>query len=142
MRCAGQVFQQEPSEGLEASILRGFPGTSTFFLTVCPALRDMCASATPDRAQLADAAELLSGQIGIGYQSWKTGCIALGRYEAAVAVIVMATRKDQGEQIRHPDAYFRALVERGVRGTLHLDRSLYALKDSIPPVNIRKCESL
>jgi replication initiation protein RepC len=131
MRCAGQVSQREPSEGLEASILRGFPGTSTFFLTVCPALRDLCASAKPDRAQLSDAAELLSGQIGIGYQSWKTGCTALGRFEAAVAVIVMATRKDQGEQIRHPDAYFRALVERGVRGTLHLDRSLYALKDTL-----------
>ena len=131
MRCARQVSQRAPSEGLEASILRGFPGTSTFFLTVCPALRDLCASATPDRDQLTDAAELLSGQIGIGYQSWKTGCIALGRYEAAVAVIVMATRKDQGEQIRHPDAYFRALVERGVRGTLHLDRSLYALKDTL-----------
>nr|WP_301273671.1 replication initiation protein RepC [Acetobacter fabarum] len=131
MRRAGQVSQREPSEGLEASILRGFPGTSTFFLTVCPALRDLCASAAPDRAQLTDAAELLSGQIGIGYQSWKTGCIALGRFEAAVAVIVMATRKDQGEQIRHPDAYFQALVERGVRGTLHLDRSLYALKDTL-----------
>ena len=131
MRREGQVSPSEPSEGLEASILRGFPGTSTFFLTVCPALRDLCASATPDRAQLADAAELLSGQIGIGYQSWKTGCIALGRFEAAVAVIVMATRKEQGEHIRHPDAYFRALVERGVRGTLHLDRSLYALKDTL-----------
>ncbi|CEF57394.1 replication initiation protein RepC [Acetobacter ghanensis] len=129
MRREGQVSQREPSEGLEATILRGFPGTSTFFLTVCPALRDLCGSASPDRAQLTDAAELLSGQIGIGYHSWKTGCIALGRFEAAVAVIVMATRKDQGEQIRHPDAYFRALVERGVRGTLHLDRSLYALKD-------------
>jgi replication initiation protein RepC len=44
MRRAGQVSQREPSEGLEASILRGFPGTSTFFLTVCPALRDLCAS--------------------------------------------------------------------------------------------------
>jgi replication initiation protein RepC len=131
MRCAGQASPAEPSEGLEASILRGFPGTSTFFLTVCPALRDLCASAKPDRAKLTDAAELLSGQIGIGYQSWKTGCTALGRFEAAVAVIVMATRKEQGEQIRHPDAYFRALVERGVRGTLHLDRSLYALKDTL-----------
>lgn len=131
MRRAGQVSQREPSEGLEATILRVFPGTSTFFLTVCPALRDLCASAAPDRAQLTDAAELLSGRIGIGYQSWKTGCIALGRFEAAVAVIVMATRRDQGEQIRHPDAYFRALVERGVRGTLHLDRSLYALKDTL-----------
>ncbi|MFT8700282.1 MAG: replication initiation protein RepC [Acetobacter orientalis] len=131
MRREGQVSQREPSEGLEASILRGFPGTSTFFLTVCPALRDLCASAKPDRVQLTDAAELLSGQIGIGYHSWKTGCIALGRFEAAVAVIVMSTRKEQGEQIRHPDAYFRALVERGVRGTLHLDRSLYALKDTL-----------
>lgn len=131
MRREAQISQREPSEGLEASILKGFPGTNTFFLTVCPALRDLCASAKPDRVQLTDAAELLSGQIGIGYQSWKTGCIALGRFEAAVAVIVMSTRKEQGEQIRHPDAYFRALVERGVRGTLHLDRSLYALKDTM-----------
>ncbi|WP_338333652.1 replication initiation protein RepC [Acetobacter sp. LMG 32666] len=129
MRCAGQADQSELGEGRERSALRGFRGTAMFYLSVCPDLRDLCSTSTPDRDELADAAEQLSGQIGISYQSWRMGCGILGKFEAAVAVIVMATRRDHGESIRHPDAYFRSLVDRGARNTLFLDRSLYALRD-------------
>ena len=44
-------------------------------------------------------------------------------------VTVMATSKDQGEQILHLNAYLRTQGERGIRGTFHPDRSLYALKE-------------
>ncbi|WP_366125148.1 replication initiation protein RepC [Acetobacter lambici] len=129
MRRAGQADHSDLGEGRERSALRGFRGTAMFYLSVCPDLRDLCSTSTPDRDELADAAEQLSGQIGISYQSWRVGCGILGKFEAAVAVIVMATRREHGESIRHPDAYFRSLVDRGVRNTLFLDRSLYALRD-------------
>lgn len=129
MRRAGQADHSDLGEARERSALRGFRGTAMFYLSVCPDLRDLCSTSTPDRDELADAAEQLSGQIGISYQSWRVGCGILGKFEAAVAVIVMATRREHGESIRHPDAYFRSLVDRGARNTLFLDRSLYALRD-------------
>lgn len=116
-------------EGRERSALRGFKGTAMFYLSVCPDLRDLCPTSTPSQAELVNAAEQLSGQIGISYQSWRVGCAILGQFESAVAVIVMAARREHGETIRQPDAYFRSLVDRGARNTLFLDRSLYALRD-------------
>ncbi|WP_159101586.1 hypothetical protein [Acetobacter papayae] len=44
-------------------------------------------------------------------------------------VTVMATSKDQGEQILHLDAYLRTQGERGIRGIFLPDRSLYGLKE-------------
>lgn len=129
MRCAGQEAPTDLGENRERSALRGFRGTAMFYLSVCPDLRDLCPTSTPNRDELADAAEQLSGQIGISFQSWRVGCAILGKFEAAVAVIVMTARRDHGESIRHPDAYFRSLVDRGARNTLFLDRSLYALRD-------------
>ena len=45
-------------------------------------------------------------------------------------VTIIATSRDLGEQILHLDAYLRTQVERGVRGTFHPDRSLYARKEN------------
>lgn len=129
MRRAGQADQSDMGEGRERSALRGFKGTAMFYLSVCPDLRDLCPTSTPSQAELVNAAEQLSGQIGISYQSWRVGCAILGQFESAVAVIVMAARREHGETIRQPDAYFRSLVDRGARNTLFLDRSLYALRD-------------
>ena len=129
MRCAEQSYPPELGEERERSALRGFKGTAMFYLSVCPDLRDLCSTSTPSQAELVNAAEQLSGLIGISYQSWRVGCAILGQFESAVAVIVMASRREHGETIRQPDAYFRSLVDRGARNTLFLDRSLYALRD-------------
>lgn len=54
---------------------------------------------------------------------------------------VMATSKDQGEQILHLDAYLRTQAERGIRGTFHPDRSLYARKENFSE-SFKKCMNL
>ncbi|MBO1326739.1 replication initiation protein RepC, partial [Acetobacter garciniae] len=92
-------------------------------------LRDLCPTSKPTQADLADAAERLSGQIGVSWRAWSQACAVMGRFEAGVAIIVMAARVGRGEVIRFRDAYFRALVDRSARHTLFLDRSLYALRD-------------
>lgn len=119
---------ESPRLGRE-SALRGFKGTAQFYLGICTALREICPTATPSAEQLVDAAEYLSGQIGISYHAWVQGCGVLGRLQAAVAVIIMASRLERQAVIHARDAYFRALVERGTQNTLFLDRSLYALRD-------------
>lgn len=111
------------------SPLHGFKATGVFYLEICPPLRALCQRATPTDDELVIAAETLSERVGITYHAWVQAARTLGHLPAAVAAIIMAARQHHGHQIRHPDAYFRALVERGIRDELHLDRSLYALRD-------------
>ena len=101
-----------------------------FYLEICSGLRELCSSGRPSAEELIEAAEYLSGQVGVSCHAWSQACVVLGRLQAAVAVIVMASRLERGAAIRFRDVYFRSLIERGARNTLFLDRSLYALRDS------------
>jgi len=114
----------------DRTALRGFKGTSVFYLEICSSLRELCSTGRPSAEELIEAAEYLSGQVGVSCHAWSQACVVLGRLQAAVAVIVMAARLERGAAIRFRDAYFRSLIERGARNTLFLDRSLYALRDS------------
>ena len=129
MRREGQSSRSDRSCVYDRTALRGFKGTATFYLEICSSLRDLCSSGRPSAEQLIDAAEYLSGQVGVSCHAWSQACVVLGRLQAAVAVIVMASRLERGAVIRFRDAYFRSLIERGARNTLFLDRSLYALRD-------------
>ncbi|MFT8948357.1 MAG: replication initiation protein RepC [Acetobacter aceti] len=130
MRSAAPADPVVTSSGPDLSALRGFRGTSTFYLEICPPLRDLCPSEKPTQPQLTDAAEYLSGQIGITHHAWRQACVVLGRLQASIIAIIMAARLHRGEPIRYRDAYFRSLVDRGARNALYLDRSLYALRDA------------
>ena len=129
MRREGQGSELNRSSVYDRTALRGFKGTATFYLEICTSLRDLCSTDRPSAEQLIDAAEYLSGQVGVSCHAWSQACVVLGRLQAAVAVIVMASRLERGAVIRFRDAYFRSLIERGARNTLFLDRSLYALRD-------------
>lgn len=130
MRPAKALLPHAPPDGTDRSALRGFKGTALFYLEICSALRAFCTSARPTADELVLGAEYLSGQIGVSYHAWAQGCTVLGRFQAAIAVIVMAARLERGAIIHRPDAYLRALIERGCRSQLYLDRSLYALRDA------------
>ncbi|RFD18898.1 replicator initiator RepC [Komagataeibacter melaceti] len=130
MRSAAPADPAATEPRHELSALRGFRGTSTFYLEICPPLRDLCPTDRPTQPELTDAAEHLSGQIGITHHAWRQACVVLGRLQASITVIIMAARLQRGEAIRYRDAYFRSLVDRGARHALYLDRSLYALRDA------------
>lgn len=129
MRREGQGSEPNRSSVYDRTALRGFKGTATFYLEICTSLRDLCSTGRPSAEQLIDAAEYLSGQVGVSCHAWSQACVVLGRLQTAVAVIVMTSRLERGAVIRFRDAYFRSLIERGARNTLFLDRSLYALRD-------------
>lgn len=128
-RAAPESTTDRPSP-YDRTALRGFKGTAVFYLEICSGLRELCSSERPSAEELIEAAEYLSGQVGVSCHAWSQACVVLGRLQAAVAVIVMASRLERGAAIRFRDAYFRSLIERGARNTLFLDRSLYALRDS------------
>ncbi|MBB2156649.1 replicator initiator RepC [Gluconacetobacter diazotrophicus] len=120
----------QPTPGaLDRSALRGFKATTMFYLQICAPLRDLCASPRPSMDDLITAAEVLSARMGVTHHAWAQGCQVLGRFEAAVTTIVMTARRENGAEIRRPDAYFRSLIERAATRELFLDRSLYALRD-------------
>ncbi|MFT8328001.1 replication initiation protein RepC [Gluconobacter oxydans] len=102
----------------DRTALRGFKGTAVFYLEICSGLRELCSSERPRAEELIEAAEYLSGQVGVSCHAWSQACVVLGRLQAAVAVIVMASRLERGAAIRFRDAYFRSLIERGARNTL------------------------
>ena len=74
---------------------------------------------------------------GIDQQLWGDACLSIGRDVAAKCAIAIADKP----HIRNPKAYFRALLERGRRAELHIDKTLISLCRAHPCDN-RICNQL
>lgn len=112
------------------SPLRGFKAGPNFLLQLVPELRDMCSSSRPPEVELVRAVELLSGSLAISSHAWRQACSVMGRYEAAVAICVIAAKTRKGK-VRSPGGLLRAMIERHLEGTLALDRTLYGLASDL-----------
>jgi replication initiation protein RepC len=98
--------------------------TPKFVLTVSPELKPYLFRASPSWADLVEAADGLRQQLGISRPAWIDACQAMGRYQAATAVAVIAAK---GETIRSPGGYLRGMIGRARNGELHLSNSLWGL---------------
>src|SRR5512132_1207327 len=98
--------------------------TPKFILTVSPELKPYIFTAAPSWAALVEAANGLRQQLGISRPAWIDACQAMGRYQAATAVAVIAAK---GETIRSPGGYLRGMTDRARNGELHLSNSLWGL---------------
>jgi replication initiation protein RepC len=98
--------------------------TPKFVLTVSPELKPYLFRASPSWADLVEAANGLRQQLGISRPAWIDACQAMGRYQAATAVAVIAAK---GETIRSPGGYLRGMTDRARDGELHLSNSLWGL---------------
>ena len=65
-----------------------------------------------------------AGRLGISRSAWIDACQAMGRYQAATAIAVIAAK---GETIRSPGGYLRGMINRARSGELHLSNSLWGL---------------
>lgn len=97
-------------------------------LRLCPPLRDCVATARPDFAACIDGAHALAHTLGIAQPIWAEACLAMGRYRAATAVAIIATRISEGARVRSAGAYLLAQCRREERGELFLARSLQRLR--------------
>ncbi|GBQ21398.1 replicator initiator RepC [Gluconacetobacter sacchari DSM 12717] len=100
----------------------------TVLLRLCPPLRDCVATARPDSTACIDGAQMLAHMLGVAQPIWAEACLTLGRYRAATAVAILATRIAEGARVRSASAYLLAQCRREERGELFLARSLQRLR--------------
>jgi replication initiation protein RepC len=98
--------------------------TPKFVLTISPELKPYILTASPSWADIVEAANGLRQQLGISRAAWIDACQAMGRYQAATAVAVIAAKRDS---IRSPGGYLRGMIGRAQNGELHLSNSLWGL---------------
>jgi replication initiation protein RepC len=98
--------------------------TPKFVLNVSPELKPYILTTSPNWADIVEAADRIRQQLGISRPAWIDACQAMGRYQAATAVAVIAAK---GESIRSPGGYLRGMIGRAQNGELHLSNSLWGL---------------
>jgi replication initiation protein RepC len=77
-----------------------------------------------------EAALWLSGQLGINRTLWARACQTMGREYAAVALALVST-KPAGHFTSGPGGYFAGMLRKYENGELHLDRTLWKLRDRL-----------
>ena len=76
-----------------------------------------------------DAADWLRGELGMSRSLWAEACQSMGRDEAALALAIVST-KAAAHFSRSAGGYFAGMVRKHQRGELHLQRSLWALREA------------
>jgi replication initiation protein RepC len=66
----------------------------------------------------------LRQQLSISRSAWIDACQAMGRYQAAIAIALIAAK---GETIHSPGGYLRGMTGRARNGELHLSNSFWGL---------------
>lgn len=130
VRCAMKTISsrdQNCSTQAVSSPLRGFKAGTSFVLEIAPSFRQYVSSYKPPESEIVDAALFVSHELGISRHAWAQASRVLGDYETAVAVAVISARQAEGK-IRSPGGYLRGMIEKQLKGELHLDRTLYGMK--------------
>jgi len=77
---------------------------------------------------IVNAAEWLAGELGVSRTLWGHACLVMGRDLAAVALAFVTTRPE-GHFTTGPAGYFAGMVRKAEKGDLHLDRTLWKLRE-------------
>jgi replication initiation protein RepC len=101
-------------------------------LAAGPLMTDALRRGRPGWPGLTEAAAGLAPYFGIDPMRWRNACAELGRAATSLCVLIIERGVDRdgaegAPPIERPSAYFDALVARGRRGELKLDRSIFAL---------------
>jgi replication initiation protein RepC len=98
--------------------------TPKLVLSVSPELKTYIFTVSPGWPDIVEAANGLRQRLGISRPAWIDACQAMGRYQAATAVAVIAAK---GKSIHSPGGYLRGMTGRARNGELHLSNSLWGL---------------
>jgi replication initiation protein RepC len=104
---------------------------------LAPQLRPYLRSSAPTWGEVVDAADWLRHELGVSKSLWGEACLAMGREEAAIALAIVSAKP--AEHFRTtPGGYFHGMVAKAKIGDLHLDRTIWALRDATDPGRRRK----
>ena len=77
---------------------------------------------------LADAAADMAAILGINHSAWIDACQVMGRFDAALAVLVIdRNRSHPVTPVHSPGGALRAMTNRARSGTLNIDASIFAI---------------
>jgi replication initiation protein RepC len=80
-------------------------------------------------AHVLEAADWLRGELGVSRSLWAEACKTMGRDQAVLAIAIVST-KSESHFSRSAGGYFAGMVRKHERGELHLERSLWALREA------------
>ena len=105
--------------------------TPTQLVEVAPRLERyiMRSEDTLTWTDIVNGAEWLAGEFGISRTLWGQACLTMGRNLAAVALAFMTTRP-AGHFTSSPAGYYAGMVKKAEKGELHLDRTLWRLREN------------
>jgi replication initiation protein RepC len=99
--------------------------------SACPRTCELVDRSFNTWPELAGAADVMRVMIGLSEAAWVDGAGKVGRYAAsAILATVLEKSLRNPDQISSPGGYFRAMIERAVEGSLHLEKSLFGLADA------------
>jgi replication initiation protein RepC len=98
-------------------------------LDLAPRLAAHILTETPSWRDIVDAAgQGLRHELGVSASLWGEACRAMGREQAALALAIVSTKPPE-HFTRGAGGYFAGMLRKFQRGELHLERTLWALKD-------------
>ena len=126
----GEATPKSPTSAPVAPTLSGLRLTPAQLVELVPRLeRYVEAAAAPlSTTAIVNAAEWLAGELGVSRTLWGHACLVLGRELAAVALALVTTRPE-GHFTSGPAGYFAGMVRKAEKGELHLERSLWKLRE-------------
>jgi len=132
-RCSSPVAMQEP---VPSSSVPAAPAEKAFrlqpaqLIDLAPRLGRHIFAIAPGWPEIVDAAGGgLRQELGVSPSLWGEACRALGRDHAALALAIVSTKPEK-HFTSGAGGYFAGMVRKAERGELHLDRSLWALREA------------
>jgi replication initiation protein RepC len=99
-------------------------------LDLAPRLGCYVLSDTPTWRDIVDTAGTwLRDELGVSPSLWGEACRVMGREQAALALAIVST-KEAAHFTRGAGGYFAGMLRKAERGELHLERTLWALREA------------
>jgi replication initiation protein RepC len=99
-------------------------------LDLAPTLARYVLTETPSWTDIVNAAGAgLRPELGVSPSLWGEACRIMGREYAALALAIVST-KETAHFTSGAGGYFAGMVRKAERGELHLDRTLWALREA------------
>jgi replication initiation protein RepC len=117
----------EAWQGPEQGRVRGV--TLDELVRLMPRLKPYLERPSPTWPELVDAADWLRHELGVSQSLWGEACLAMGREMAAVALAIVSTKEPEHFRTT-AGGYFHGMVAKAKAGELHLERTLWALRNA------------
>jgi replication initiation protein RepC len=94
-----------------------------------PRLKPYLLRPNPAWPEIVDAADWLRHDLGVSKSLWGEACAAMGRELAAIALAIVSSKEPEHFRTT-PGGYFHGMVAKAKTGELHLERTVWALRQS------------